>query len=117
MLPEHAARTVLVELAVRDVRSGGVWESSPSLWRRFDRPWADDGDQGDAVLIGTMQVAYATPTRYEITVYRATVTGFGAQHGWTVELLCDEALGLGGLTLLTCPRAALRPPPPVFRQR
>jgi len=36
-------------------------------------------------------------------------------HGWTVESLCDEALGFGGLTLATCPRADLKPPPKPFR--
>ena len=59
--------------------------------------------------------AYGTPTRYEITLYRVTVTQFGHDNGWTVELLCDEALGYGGLTLGECPRAALNAPPKPFR--
>jgi hypothetical protein len=32
-----------------------------------------------------------------------------------VENLSDEALGFGGLTLLTCPRASLAEPPRPFR--
>jgi hypothetical protein len=50
-----------------------------------------------------------------ITIYRATITRFGHQHGWTVETLCDEAHGFGGLTLAGCPRVDLAPPPRPFR--
>jgi hypothetical protein len=65
--------------------------------------------------IGTLQVAYGTPTKYEITVYRATITRHGTEQGWTVSTLCDEALGFGGLELATCPGASLKPPPKPFR--
>jgi hypothetical protein len=117
VLPEAAARTVLVELAHRDVRSGGCWASSPTLWQRYDRPWNGPGglSPGDAALLGTLQVTYGTPTRYAITVYRATITTLAASYGWTVESLCDEALGYGGYTLAECPRADLKPPPKPFR--
>ena len=117
VLPEEAARVVLVELAHRDVRSGGCWSSSPTLWQRYDRPWDGSGlaSPGAAVLLGSLQVAYGSPTRYAITIYRATITAFGSQYGWTVEGLCDEALGFGGYTLAECPRADLKPPPKPFR--
>ncbi len=115
VLPESAARVVLVELALRDVNAGGRWHARPSDWRRYDRQWPSLGDQGGAQLLGSMQVAYGTPTRYEITVYRATITSVGTQQGWTVERLCDEALGFGGLSLASCPRADLAPPPRPFR--
>lgn len=116
VVPEAAARGVLVELSLRDVRMGGVWQAEPSVWRRYDRPFdAPDGGVGTAQLLGTIQVAYGTPTRYEITVFRATVTRSGTQRGWTVDALCDEALGFGGLTLASCPRADLKPPPRPFR--
>ena len=117
VLPETAARTVLVELALRDVRSGGDWASSPTLWQRYDRPWNGPGalSPGDSELVGSLQVSYGTPTKYAITIYRATVTTFGTTHGWTVEALCDEALGYGGYTLAECPRADLKPPPKPFR--
>jgi len=116
VLPETAARTVLVELALRDVRSGGDWASSPTLWQRYDRPWNGPGalSPGDSELVGSLQVSYGTPTKYAITIYRATVTTFGTTHGWTVEALCDEALGYGGYTLAECPRADLKPPPKPF---
>lgn len=104
IIPEDAARTVLVELSMRDVRTGGVWLADPSIWRRYDGP-------AEKNLIGSIQVAYGTPTRYEITIFRATVTQFGTQHGWTVTSLCDEALQFGGLTLASCPRATLAAPP------
>lgn len=117
VLPEAAARVLLVELALRDVRSGGFWASSPSLWERYDRPWTGAGglSPGDALLLGSLQVAYGTPTRYAITIYRATVTTFGAENGWTVTSLCDEALAFGGFNLADCPRADLKPPPKPFR--
>jgi hypothetical protein len=108
IIPETAARRVLVELALRDIRNGGVWLADPSVWRRFDGPT-------DQNLIGTIQVAYGMPTRFEITIFRATVTKYGADHGWTVTSLCDEALQYGGLNLETCPRATLAAPPKPFR--
>ena len=68
-----------------------------------------------SVLLGSLQVSYGTPTKYAITIYRATVTTLGSDFGWTVEGLCDEALGYGGYTLAECPRADLKPPPKPFR--
>lgn len=116
IMPEAAARAVLGELALRDVRAGGRWLSNPTAWRRYDRPWnGPDGAVGSARLVGSIQVAYGTPTRYEITIFRATVTTLGADRNWTVTRLCDEALSFGGLSLATCPRADLRPPPQPFR--
>jgi hypothetical protein len=115
VLPESAAREVLVELAARDVTANGLWYAQPTQWRRYDRSWVGPDAPGAAELLGTMQVAYGTPTRYEITIYRATITTTGARNGWTVEMLCDEALSFGGLTLATCPRADLKPPPKPFR--
>lgn len=116
VLPEEAARLVLVELALRDIDAGGMWKASPTTWHRYDRPRdVNDPTPMESRLVGTMQVAYGTPTRYEITVYRATITRLGTSGGWTVESLCDEALGFGGLTLATCPRAALTTPPKPFR--
>ena len=115
VLPENAARVVLVELAMRDVRSGGYWQSSPTLWQRYDRAWDTAEVQGSAPLLGTLQVTDGTPTRYAITIYRATITQAGAAQGWTVEALCDEALGFGGYTLADCPRAELAAPPKPFR--
>lgn len=115
IVPEVSARSILVELALRDVQNGGVWQAEPSLWSRYDRSWEGYGAPGGAELIGTLQVAYGTPTRYEITIYRVTVTQFGSRSGWSVELLCDEALGYGDLDLSTCPRASLSAPPKPFR--
>jgi len=117
VVPEEAARPVLMQLALRDVRLGGLWDTEPALWRRFDRPWDNGGTNDGAApsqLLGTIQVAYGVPTRYEITIFRATITRVGTELGWTVEALCDEALAYGGLSLATCPRADLKPPPPPF---
>ena len=115
IIPEEAAREILVELSLRDVRNGGVWRSDPSRWALYDSPWPNPADQGQAQLVGTIQVAYSTPTKYEITIYRATVTRVGTDLGWRVISLCDEALGFGRLDLATCPRAALIDPPKPFR--
>jgi len=117
VLPESAARTVFAELAVRDVRANGVWWSSPVLWQRWDRSWEGAAKPGAAALIGSLQVAYGTPTKYAITIYRATITSYGERNGWTVEGLCDEALGFGGYTLADCPRADLKEPPKAFKMR
>ena len=116
VLPESAARSVLMELSLRDVRIGGCWQAEPNLWRRYAHPLeSPDASVGSGLLIGTMQVAYSTPTRYEITIFRATVTRLGTEQGWTVTSLCDEALSYGGLSLATCPRADLKAPPKPFR--
>jgi hypothetical protein len=118
VIPEQAARRILMELALQDVRVGGFWDVEPSVWRRFDRPWDGANDTpGSAELIGTIQIAYGVPTRYEITIFRATITRLGSDQGWSVARLCDEALAAGELTLANCPRADLIPPPPPFRFR
>jgi hypothetical protein len=114
VLPEAAARAVLGGLAQRDARTGGCWVTEPTLWRRFDGPWDEPDSPGSSELLGAIQVAYGTPTRYQITIYRCTLTLYGLGHGLTVETLCNEALGFGGLDLASCPRADLTPPPQPF---
>ena len=98
VVPEEAARAILMQLALRDVRLGGLWDTEPALWRRFDRGW-DNGGTNEATtpsqLLGTMQVAYGVPTRYEITIFRATITKIGTEQGWTVEALCDVGMSGG----------------------
>ena len=116
-LDECAARAVLFELVLCDVRSGGFWDASPSLWKHYDAPWARHDDPSSANLLGSIQVAYGTPTKYEITIYRVTVTADGSRAGWTVEALCNQALGFAGLTLASCPRVVLAPPPKRFELR
>jgi len=115
IVPEGAARAILVELSLGDVANNGVWHSTTTIWSRYDRPWNGTPASTGAELIGNIQVAYGTPTKYEITLYRVTITKFGQSNGWSVELLSDEALGYGGLTLAECPRAALNAPPKPFR--
>lgn len=120
VLREIEAKRVSDALLERDVANGGVWNVSPGMWQRYDRPWdGPAGLSGSAQLIGTIAVVYGSPSRFEITIYRVTVTAAGADAGWTVERLCDEALGHAGLTLATCPRAELAAPPTPdpFRRR
>ena len=114
IVPEEAARSILVELALRDTTNGGLWSADPARWARYDMPWRTPEDPGGARLLGTIQVAYGTPTRYEITIYCATITAYASRLGWTVVSLCDAALSFGGLTLATCPRATMNQPPKPF---
>jgi hypothetical protein len=115
IVPEEAARAILVELSLNSVHADGHWRAEPSRWHRYDRPWPGESPDDATGLVGTLQVAYGTPTKYEITIYRVTITKLGATLGWTVKSLSDEALGLGGLSLDQCPRAALSTPPKPFR--
>jgi hypothetical protein len=112
VLPEKAARQVVVELERRDVSLGGVWNASAGLWQRYDCPWNGvPSGPGSAVLVGSIAAVYDTPSRYMITIYRVTTTERGRALGWSVEALCDDALQHAGLTLATCPRTGLAAPP------
>lgn len=112
VVPESSAARIIEQLSMRDVARGGIWNVSPTLWQRYSGAWDGiGGTTGSAVLIGSIAVAYETPVRNHITIYRVTITEGGRDLGWTVEALCDEALGYGGLTLDACPRADLMAPP------
>jgi hypothetical protein len=117
VLSEGAARSILFELTMRDARAGGTWIAQPTSWSLYDKPWTELLAPGDALLLGSMHVTYGTPTRYEITVFRATVTAYGTREGWDVVRLCDAAFAYAGLTLARCPRAQLAAPPKPFRLR
>jgi hypothetical protein len=115
VVPAEAARTIVAALQEQSVDRGGFWVATARQWSRYDRTGVrpDGSPAGD--LIGTIEAIYGAPTRYEITIYRATVTRVGTGEGWTVESLCDEPLKLGDLSLATCPRATLHAPPEPFR--
>ena len=108
VLAEALARKVVLELEHRDVSQGGVWSASPGLWQRYDHAWDGvGGTRGTAQLVGTIGAIYGSPGKYDITIYRVTVTAHGHETGWTVERLCDEALAFVDLTLASCPRTEL----------
>lgn len=112
VLPRGDARTIVAALSSRDVAKGGLWNVTPGIWQRYDRSWDGIGGAlGSARLIGTIASAQGAPTRYDIVIYRVTLTPFGVRSGWSIESLCDDALSYAGLTLATCPRAAMSPPP------
>lgn len=112
VLREHDAARIQAALEANDVSRGGVWNVGPGLWQRYDKPWDGvAGMVGASRLMGTVGVIYGSPSRHEITIYRVTVTSEGASQGWTVETLCDDALGFVGMTLDECPRAELKAPP------
>jgi hypothetical protein len=103
---------VLRALEDLDVASGGIWNTNPGMWQRYDHPWDGVGGMaGTSKLVGTIGAAYGQPTRYEITIYRVTVTEHGIAQGWTVESLCNDALGHARLTLDNCSRAEMEQPP------
>jgi hypothetical protein len=108
LLDDVATRKVLSALEENDVATGGVWNATVGLWQRYDQPWnGAGGTSGSARLVGTIATVYGAPTKYEILIYRVTVTAFGAESGWSVEGLCDDALRWAGLTLADCPRAGV----------
>ena len=114
VLSEANATTVLRALNREDVSNGGVWNATSSVWQRYDRPWDGlGGMRGAAQLIGSIAVIYDRPVRHQITIYKVTITSYGASRGVTVESLTDEALYAAGLTLANCPRADLASPPPM----
>jgi hypothetical protein len=112
VLREQEAVRIQAALEAHDVSRGGVWNVGPGLWQRYDQPWDGvAGMVGTSRLMGTIGVIYGSPSRHEITIYRVTVSGEGANQGWTVETLCDDALAFVGMTLEECPRAELKAPP------
>jgi hypothetical protein len=112
VLLQTEAQLVVAALSNLDVAKGGVWIVNPGMWQRFDHAWDGPGGMaGSARLVGTIASTYGAPTRYDITIYRVTVTSHGHDKGWTVESLCDDALGYAGLTLKSCTRAELKTPP------
>ena len=111
LLKDQEAHRVLLALEQRDVSRGGVWSATAGLWQRYDQAWnGEGGSRGAAQLVGTIGVVYGTPSKYDITIFRATVTEHGASEGWTVDRLCDDALQFADLTLASCPRTTLTQP-------
>jgi len=45
-----------------------------------------------------------------------SMTAYGLREGWTTDSLCDDAFQHAGLTLASCPRAALAAPPSPFTE-
>ncbi len=111
ILNEVTAARVLAWMERNSVETGGLWMPTASLWQRFDAPWDGVQGRGAARLIGSIAVVYGQPGRHEITIYKVTITQFGAAEGWDLERLCDDALDCVGLTLATVPRAQLTQPP------
>ncbi len=106
VLAASVAAQILRELEALDVSKGGVWSASAGLWQRYDKPWDGvGGTRGASELVGTIGAVYGTPSKYDITIYRVTVTDAGAVQGWNVDRLCDDALQHVDLTLADCPRA------------
>ena len=112
VLSEAHARMILKGLADDDVHNGGHWWTRVGTWRRYGSPWAEGADDpGQAVHIGTISSVYDSPSRYCVTIFRASLTAYGLRQGWTTDSLCNDAFQHAGLTLDDCPRATLSPPP------
>jgi hypothetical protein len=113
VLPEQSAALIVTQLERNDVSRGGVWNASATLWQRYDQPWDGfAGGRGNAQLIGSIAVVYDSPSRHKITIFKVSLSDVAASLGWSVERLCDDALGWAGLSLHNCPRAELGAPPP-----
>lgn len=115
VIPEESAHKILAALQAQGLENGGHWVATTRQWGRYDRPGVDRSGSPAGLLIGWIEAVYGASTRYEVTLYRVTITPLGTESGWTVESLCDEPLAYGGLTLASCPRAQLQPPPKPFR--
>ena len=112
VLSELDARRVLKVLQADDVHKGGRWWVRTGSWRLYDQPLATgDEEPANAVHVGTISCVYDTPNRYWVTIFRVSLTAFGLRHGWSTARICDEALQHADLTLDSCPRAQLSPPP------
>ena len=117
IVPEYAARLLMAWVAVHDVTHGGLWAHDIGYFKRFSGPFDGvAGMRGSAVLLGTIHVTW---DKYDVTIFRVSLTDDGAARGMTVESLCNELLLHAGLTLATCPRAELAaaPAPDPFRRR
>ena len=114
---ERAAREIVAWLKNHDVSVGGCWEHGVGYIKRFSGPFnGPSGMRGNAVLLGSLHITW---DKYDVTIYRASITDAGATRGLTVDRLCDEVLAVAGLTLASCPRASLvsAPLPDPFRSR
>jgi hypothetical protein len=68
ILPIDAATRIVAALEQLDVSRGGVWNATPGVWQRYDRPWDGPlGSRGSAELVGSIAVVYDRPRRNEIT--------------------------------------------------
>jgi hypothetical protein len=109
IVPERAARLLIGWVAENDVTHGGMWAHDIGYFKRFSGPFDGPGGmRGTAVLLGSIHVTW---DKYEVTIFRVSLTEDGIARGMTVESLCDELLRHAGLTLATCPRAQLAPAP------
>jgi hypothetical protein len=116
VLPAWVAADVIESLEDRDVSLGGVWSAAIGLWQRYDKPFDGRwGARGGAQVVGSIAAVYGTPSRYDITLYRVTLTEHGRAEGWTHEALVNDALQYGHVTLAQLPRArSSEPPTPLY---
>ncbi len=118
LLSEEATRDILAGLEADDVRKGGYWLARPGVWQRYFEPWAPGTpvptDGPGPGCLGTVSCIYDSPRRYTVTVFRVSVTPFGADQGWSVSSLCDDAFRHAGITLDSCPRVPMDPAPRRF---
>jgi hypothetical protein len=115
VIPEESAHVILAALQAHSIDNGGHWVATTRQWGRYDEPGVNIHGAALGRLVGWIEAVYGATTRYEVTLYRVTITPMGTESGWTVEKLCDEPLAYGGLSLASCPRAQMQPPPKPFR--
>ena len=105
VVPERVARQVLAWLDRNDVTAGGRWSHDIGSIKLFSGPFDGvAGTRGSARLLGSLHITWE---KYQVTIYRVSITEDGVSAGWTVDSICDEVLAAAGLTLASCPRADL----------
>jgi hypothetical protein len=103
-----AAHEVMTAIRAQEVRRGGRWLFSASVWQRFDRPWTGPDTPDGAQLIGSIYVTHGVPTAYDMTINRVTVTPYGVELCWTPDAVLNDALRLAGFSLADCGSVAPR---------
>jgi hypothetical protein len=109
VVAERVARQLLSWLDGNDVTRGGCWSHDVGAIKRFSGPFDGiAGTRGRSRLLGSLHITWE---KYQVTIYRVSITDEGAELGFTVDSLCDDLLATVGLTLASCPRADLAPAP------
>lgn len=112
VLPERQTRALLESASREDVGRGGAFSAGPAGIQLWTGPFnGAGGSKGDALLLGSVDWSYDTPSRHYATIYRAMVTQDGLDRGETTASVLARVLALTGLAV-DGDRLSLAQPPP-----
>lgn len=112
VLPERATRALLDAAAREDVGHGGHFAAGPAGIQVWSGPFnGPAGSKGDALLLGSVDWSYDTPSRHYATIYRAMVTQEGVDRAESTASVLARVLALTGLSV-EGDRLSLACPPP-----